>query len=174
MHLFVLRKKLLQFFRRKDHEYQKMLGDENFILYLAYLSDIFVVMNYFKRYLQEPESIIIHFAAKLTALIRKLNLWIKNNENRQVGMFENVASLGGEPSITIVPEITKHLFLLKDEIKHYIFSNGDEQECTYTRNPFTAKPDDLPVRTGKRKELFDLQCDKVAQGKFKDFTLTNF
>ena len=58
-------------------------------------------------------------------------------------MFESVASLGGEPSITFVQEITKHLLLLKDEIKQY-FNDGDAQACII-RNLFTAEPDDLPV-----------------------------
>ena len=71
-------------------------------------------------------------------------------------MFENVASLGREPSITFVQEITKHLLLLKDIVKHYFFNDGDAQACTYTRNPFTAKPDDLPVVTGEQEEFIEL------------------
>ena len=59
-------------------------------------------MNNFNRYFEGPESNIIDFAAKLTAFNRKLNLWIKNTENRQFGMLENVASLVGKPSITFV------------------------------------------------------------------------
>ena len=94
MRLFVLRKELLQFSQTKDHEFQKILEDENFILYLSYLSDIFGVINHFNCYLQGPESNIIDFATKLSAFIRKLDLWIKTL-NRQFGMFENLASLGG-------------------------------------------------------------------------------
>ena len=89
-------------------------------------------------------------------------------------MFENVASPGVESSITFAQEIIKHLLLLKDEIKHYFFSDGDAQACTYTRNPFTAKPDDLPMGTGEQEELIDLQCDESAQEKFKDLKLANF
>ena len=77
MRLFVLRKEILQFFPTTKHEYQKILEDEKFILYLAYQSGIFGVMNHFNRYLWGPESNIIDFAAKLTAFVRKLNLWIK-------------------------------------------------------------------------------------------------
>ena len=40
-------------------------------------------------------------------------------------MFENVASLAGEPSIAFGQEIIKHLLLLKDEIKQYFFNDGD-------------------------------------------------
>ena len=131
-------------------------------------------MNHFNHYLLGPESNIVDFAAKLTAFIRKLNFWTKNIENKQSGMSENVASLGGEPCITFVQEITKHLLLLKDEIKRYFFNDGDAQACICTWKPFTAKPDDLPVGTGEQEELIDLQCDEGAQEKFKDFTLANF
>ena len=80
-------------------------------------------------------------------------------------MFENVASLGGES----LQEITKHLLLLKDKMKLY-FNDGDAQACTYIRNPFTAKPDNLAMGTGEQKELIDLQYDEGAQEKFKDYT----
>ena len=96
MRLFVLRKELLQFFQIKDHKFQKIL---NFILHLAYLSHIFGVMNHFSCPLQGPESNIIDFSIKLIAFTQKLDLWIKNIENRLFGMFENVTSLAGEPSI---------------------------------------------------------------------------
>ena len=59
MRLFVLRKELLQFFQTKDHQFQNIVNDKNFILHLAYLSDIFEVMNHFNCYLQGPESNII-------------------------------------------------------------------------------------------------------------------
>ena len=88
-------------------------------------------------------------------------------------MLANVASLGGKPSNTFFRETTKHL-LLKDEISHYFFNDCDAQACTYTWNPFAAKPDDLPVGFGEQEELIYLQCNEDAQEKFKDFTLANF
>ena len=63
---------------------------------------------------------------------------------------------------------------MKDAIKYYFFDDGDAQACTYTRNSFTAKPDDLPVETGEQEELIDLESDEGALEKFKDFTLANF
>ena len=63
---------------------------------------------------------------------------------------------------------------MKNKITQYFFNDGDAQACTYIRNPFTAKPDDLSVGTGKKEELIDLQCDEGAQEKFKDYTLAKF
>ena len=84
----------------------------------------------------------------MIAFPRELDLWIKNIENRQFGMFENMASLAGEPSIAFGQEIIKHLLLLNDEIKQYFFNDGDAQACTYIRNQLTVKPGDLPLGTG--------------------------
>ena len=131
-------------------------------------------MNHFNCSLQGPESNIIDFSIKLTAFIRKLDLWIKNNENRQFGMFENVASLAREPSIAFGQEIIKYFLLLIDEIKQYFFNDGNAQACTYIWNPFTVKPGDLPLGTGEQEELIDLQCDEGAQEKFKNYKLAKF
>ena len=101
-------------------------------------------------------------------------MWIKNIENRQFGMFENAASLTGEPSIAFGQEIIKQLLLLKDEIKQYFFNDGGVRACTYIRNPFTIKPGDLLMGTGEQEELIDLQCDESSQEKFKKHKLTIF
>ena len=153
MHLFVLRKELLQFFQILHKKFQKILEDENFILYLTYQSHIFGIMNHFSCSHQGPESNIIDFSIKLIAFTKKLDLCIKNIKNRQFGMFENVASLAGGPSIAFGQGTIKHLLLLKDEIKQYFFSDGDAQACPYIRNPFTVKSGVFLVGTGKQEEL---------------------
>ena len=89
-------------------------------------------------------------------------------------MFENAASLAGEPSVAFVQDIIKYFLLLIDEIKQYFFNDGDAQACTYIWNPFTAKPGHLPVITGEQEELIDLQCDKGAQEKFENQKLAEF
>ena len=89
-------------------------------------------------------------------------------------MFENVASLVGEPSIAFGQEIIKHLLLFKDEIKQYFFNSGDAQACTHIRNPFTVNPGNLSVGTGEQEELIDLQCIEGAQEKFKSPKLAEF
>ena len=64
--------------------------------------------------------------------------------------------------------------MLKDEIKQYFFNDGDEQACTYIRNPLTVKPGDLLLETSEQEELINLQCDQGAQEKFKNHKLAEF
>ena len=77
-------------------------------------------MNRFNRYFQGPESNIINFATKLTAFIRKFNLWIEKTSRTDslecvLRMWRHLE--GNQPSITFVCEITKHLlFKMKSSI----------------------------------------------------------
>ena len=68
MRLFVLQKKLLQFFQKKDYKIWKILKDINFIPHLSYLSHILGVMNHCYCYLQGPGCNIVDFAFKLAVL----------------------------------------------------------------------------------------------------------
>ena len=75
MRLFVLQKKLLQFFKTKDYKIQKILEVINFILHLFYLSDILEILNHCDCYLQGPGSNIVDFAIKLpTSGVGKVRL----------------------------------------------------------------------------------------------------
>ena len=74
MRLFELKKELLQFSQIKDHKFQKILEEENFIFHLAYPSHISGVMNHFSCSLQGPESNVIDFSIKLIAFTQKLDL----------------------------------------------------------------------------------------------------
>lgn len=67
---------LVVFFIAKNHEFLADLQDEEFILSLAYLSDIFGPFNAFNLSLQGPKRSIIRGEAK--GLCSKLELWEKN------------------------------------------------------------------------------------------------
>lgn len=169
--IFELRDELVVFFKAKDHEFQTDLEDEEFILYLAYLSDIFGAFNAFNLSLQGPERNIIDFSAKLRAFVRKLELWEKNVEKQQYGMFENVISLEQEASQDFGSQVSWHLSLLKHEIEHYF---PEAELCPYIRNPFRVDLSDLPIGTGEQEDLIDLQSDQGAHDLFQAESLSTF
>ena len=56
--LFELRDELLTFLREKEHDFRKYLEDEEFIIRLAYLSDIFEAINYLNLSFQGPNCTV--------------------------------------------------------------------------------------------------------------------
>ena len=55
---------------------------------------------------------------------------------------------------------------MKDEIKH-LFNDGDAQACTYTENPFTAKPDYLSTELVNKKNSLICNVIKVHRRGLK-------
>ena len=69
--LFELRGELLQFFRKKNHDFQADLESKKFAPKLAYLSDIFEVLNNFNMSFQGPNGTLSEYISKLQAFVHK-------------------------------------------------------------------------------------------------------
>ena len=61
--LFELRDELLQFFRKKNHDFWADLESKEFVARLAYLSDIFEVLNNFNMSFQSPNGTSSEYAS---------------------------------------------------------------------------------------------------------------
>ena len=86
-------------------------------------------------------------------------------------MFENLTSVEKIPDGGISNEIIDHLSRLKTELLNY---TPDVACCAYSINPFIIDPADVPVGTGKQKELIDIQTDERAKTKHKECCPINF
>ena len=86
---------------------------------LAYLSDMFEALNNMNLFFQGPNSFIPDFISKLEAFIRKLDIWMKNVDSRQFGMFQLLSSLPRQPNEKLCGDIGCHLKQLKTKLMHY-------------------------------------------------------
>ena len=157
-----LRHELLKFFKEKNHEFKDYFENDNFIPRMAYLSDIFQTLNVVNLSFQGSNSNIAVFISKLETFTRKLDVWTKNKESKQFGMFQLLTTLLGEPNDHLSQEIHNHLKLLRMELLDYI---PDLVSCTYAVNPFCIDPALLPVGTEKQEEIIDIQVDDTAKSK---------
>ena len=111
--LFELRDELLQFFRKKNHDFQADLESKEFLARLAYLSDIFEVLNNFNMSFQGPNGTISEYISKLEAFLRKLTLWVENVKNKKYAIFKHLTSVEDKPNDEFSEEIVCHLSQLK-------------------------------------------------------------
>ena len=164
-----MKNEMLLLFKELGHLYFKDLENDEFIQRLAYLSDIFKAFNIVNLSLQERNETIVDFVSKLGAFIRKLDLWKRNTENNQPGIFKCLSSLKMKCSFS--EEIASHLALLKEELEQY-FPEAASYE--YITNPISVNPHDLAVGTGEQEELIDLQEDNEAKIRHRDRPAINF
>ena len=147
-----MKNKMLLLFKELGHEYFKDLENKKFVQRLAYLSDIFEAFNIINLSLQGRNGTIVDFVSKLGAFIRKLDLWKRNTENNQLGMFKCLSPLKIKCSFS--EEIASHLASLKEELKQYFL---EAPSYEYKTNPFSVTPHDLAVGTGEQEKLIDLR-----------------
>ena len=167
--LFEMKNEMLLLFKELGHPYSKDLENEEFLQRFAYLSDTFEAFNIVNLSLRGRNGTIVDFVSKLGAFIRKLDLWKRNTENNQLGMFKCLSSLKMKCSFS--EEIASHLASLKEELEQY-FPEAANYE--YTTNPFSVNPHDLAVGTDEQEELIDLQEDNEAKIRHRERPAINF
>ena len=78
--------------KAKSEEFSRKLLDDEWLLKLAYLNDIFGRLNILNRSLQGPSTTIIDFVDKLKGFVMKLELWEQNVGHGRLDIFENLSS----------------------------------------------------------------------------------
>ena len=85
-----LKEEMTEFFsqdsKAKSKEFSRKLLDDEWLLKLAYLNDIFGPLNILNRSLQGPSTTIIDFVDKLKGFARKLALW-----EQKVGQEDSIS-----------------------------------------------------------------------------------
>ena len=105
---------------------------------------MFKAFNIMNLSLQGQNGTIVDFVSKLGAFIRKLDLWKRNTENNELGIFKCLSSL--KMKWFFCEEIASHFASFKEEFEQY-FPEAPSYE--YITNPFSITPHDLAVGTGE-------------------------
>ena len=158
--IFELQGEVLMFLKENNKDLFTDFEDQNFIMQMAYLSDIFKELNNFNVSMQGSQHSIAEFISKLQALIKKFEIWTFNSKKSCFGMFKNLAKTTNKLPDDLCRDIINHLLLLKGEVSRY-FPNI--KCCPYISNPFFVNPNDLAVGTGEQEELIDIQSDEKAK-----------
>ena len=85
--VFVFRAELLEFLRDHNHRHAKHFNNPSFHLTLAYLADIFDVLNHLNCQMQGGGVNVIEAEEKICVFQRKLELWWQRLENDNFANF---------------------------------------------------------------------------------------
>ena len=149
--VFELREQLQRFLLEKNSDLANKFNDEKWVLKLAYLCDIFNLLNELNLSLQSKMTTVFKLADKVAAFKDKLKLWEQRVNKRVFDMFQTLAETlkGSEPEQEFFDPVTSHFRVLLQEFKRYFPSAKDPRAAKkWIRNPFIFKPggSNLPVR----------------------------
>uniref|UniRef100_A0A8C4RVL9 SCAN domain-containing protein 3-like n=1 Tax=Erpetoichthys calabaricus TaxID=27687 RepID=A0A8C4RVL9_ERPCA len=173
--VYELRDELRQFFlnEQANNEFVTLLADPTWCSKLAYLVDIFEVLNALNSGMQGNDSNILSVTDKLQAFRRKLLMWTSEIETTYlICMFPRAVQ--ADPGAVVLHDvIVKHLSQLGDNLQHY-FPSLDIPGNDWTRNPFHQQLDLSNLQMTEKEQLLDIASDRTLQLKFKDMNLTEF
>ncbi len=103
--------------------------DEQFIVSLGYLADIFSLLNDLNTSMQGRDVDIIQARGKVVAFTRKLPIWSRRVESGNLANFPILDNIligdGKKLSVEIIQEVKNHLEVLSTNFECY-FSDIDD------------------------------------------------
>ena len=129
-------------------------------LELAYLVDIFGILNKLNLQLQGKGANLFSHQGIIKAFIEKLEFWIGRVEGNNLVQFQCVDAMLGEKE-AIRMQILEHLQKLWDEFHQY-FPEVDmtRDGLSFIKNPFTTDVNSVPEDL--QEEFLDLKNDLAA------------
>ncbi|XP_049322931.1 zinc finger BED domain-containing protein 5-like [Astyanax mexicanus] len=173
--VFELRTEIRVFLEEERmYEAAGKFGDQPFLMKLAYLSDVFAKLNELNLQLQGRDKHLPHLADKITAFIRKLEVWGRRLDQGNTDVFENlteVAETVDSGATTVIPCIQQHISALRGLFQKY-FPNSAAQ-YDWIVDPFNAAaPAEFSSAT--EEQLIELTSDSTLRLRFTSEPLSHF
>ncbi|XP_065668077.1 zinc finger BED domain-containing protein 5-like [Hydra vulgaris] len=144
------------------------VSDESKLQKIAYLVDIFAILNELNLSLQGPNTTCLDLSEKIQSFQMKLQLW-QTKLNETLSAFYEKNSIEPDKRNTMIISVKEHLHMLADEISSY-FPNLLNIPFALARNPFTVKVEDVPETS--QEEFIELISSDAAKNDLSLMSVT--
>ncbi|XP_074477029.1 SCAN domain-containing protein 3-like [Sebastes fasciatus] len=175
--VFELREPLQRFLSEKKSPLAAHFSDEEWVAKLAYLCDIFNLLNELNLSLQGKMTTVFKLADKVAAFKAKLDLWGRRVNRGILDMFQTLAGILGEtePEPSFSQLVHDHLSLLLKEFERYFPTTKDPRTAKeWIRDPFVNKPGESSMSVQEEDQLLEIANDGGLKSVFETTTLPVF
>jgi hypothetical protein len=165
--VFELRAEIAQFLMQKNMVLYEKMDEPDFVFMLAYLADVFTMLNELNISLQGRRMTVFDANEKIASFKQKLNLWKRRASQ---GNFANFSTLDNitedEENIPeqVKADICDHLSTLANSFENYFKYDDAIEGSQWIRNPFTFDMDD---DNQLKDELIELKSKAMLQKAFE-------
>uniref|UniRef100_A0A8B9XEI4 Zinc finger MYM-type containing 6 n=1 Tax=Bos mutus grunniens TaxID=30521 RepID=A0A8B9XEI4_BOSMU len=175
--LFELRHEIEIFLNQKHSDLAKYFFDEEWVAKVAYLSDVFSLINGLNLSLQGTMTTLFNLYNKIDMLKKKLKTWLKRTQENDYDMFPSFSDFSSSSGLnmsSMAGVILEHLEGLSQMLNDCYPPEDDVRSGNlWIINPFTNH---------QKSNLTDLEEEKLAQlssdlrlqSVFKSMSVTQF
>ncbi|XP_078241910.1 SCAN domain-containing protein 3-like [Pogona vitticeps] len=168
--VFELREVLQRFFTEKQSPMAAHFSDAEWVTKLAYLCDIFNLLNQLNLSLQGRMTTVFKSADKVAAFKAKLESWGQRVKVGIFDMFQTVAEIlnGTEPAPSFSQLVHDHLSqLLKDFENYFPTAKDPRTGKEWIRDPFLNKPGESALSVLEEDQLLEIANDGGLKSMFE-------
>ncbi|XP_053171455.1 zinc finger BED domain-containing protein 5-like [Scomber japonicus] len=173
--VFELREQIKMFLEQEQkYETAAKFSDENFLVRLAYLSDIFGKLNELNLQLQGKDKHLPQVTDKISSFTRKLAMWGRRLEEGNTDSFENLQEFVNTTdcdATSVIPCIQQHISSLMGFFKKYFPENSSQYD--WVREPFNASAP-TGFSSAEEDQFIDMTSDSTLRLSFPAQTLSEF
>ncbi|XP_077187017.1 SCAN domain-containing protein 3-like isoform X2 [Paroedura picta] len=172
-----LREPLQRFLSEKKSPLAANFSDEGWVAKLAYLCDIFSLLNELNLSLQGKTTTVFKLADKVAAFKARLDLWGRRVHSGILDTFPTLAGILGEsePAPSFSQLVHDHLALLLKEFERYFPTAEDPRTGKeWIRDPFVNQPGESSLSVQEEDQLLEIANDGGLKSMFKTTTLPAF
>ena len=168
--IFTLKEELMEFLQCKEkYDFKNILAESE--LELAYLIDIFSILNKLNLQLQGKGVNLFTHQGIIKAFVEKLQLWINRVENNNFVQFPCVnGTVGDKQNIWV--QVLEHLSKLEDEFQRYFPQVNTRDDLSFVGDLFTAEVH--TVSLDFQEEILELKNDLSVKDLYKQSSSEKF
>ena len=144
--LFQLKDELVMFLTEQKSAFAELFLNDDWVLKLCYLSEIFGKLNDLNISLQGKKCNIYTFKDRIEAFIKKLTIWKNRTDDGNLEMFAATDDYLTEKNLSnlmIVKVIVGHLKSLQTHFRQYFPTDIDPGKECWIREPFVRQLSDV-------------------------------
>ena len=180
--LFELRKEVSVFLKSKNLEYSNQFDNEEFLLSLAYLADIFSHLNEINISIQGFGVTVMEASEKIKGFHDKLYLWKRRLETENYSNFsmleemllDNETGICQPLPISLRIDMCRHLEALQNSFKSYCLATEDLKKKSWILNPFLAELESISYDDFAKDELIELKAMESVRMSFNSKSIGDF
>ncbi|XP_010975858.2 zinc finger MYM-type protein 6 isoform X1 [Camelus dromedarius] len=175
--LFQLRHEIEIFLNQKHSDLAKCFFDEEWVAKLAYLSDIFSLINELNLSLQGTMTTLFNLYNKIDVLKEKLKMWLKRTQENDYDMFPSFSEISNSSGLNM-RSITSIIFEHLEGLSQMFNDCYPPEEDLRSGNLWIINPfinhQNSNLTDFEEEKLAQLSSDLGLQSAFKSMSVTQF
>ncbi|XP_066482086.1 SCAN domain-containing protein 3-like [Tiliqua scincoides] len=176
LRLYELRNEIYSYLRDEEHCFADKFIDTDFLIKLAFLSDLFEKLNALSKSLQGRNTNIFQLLNKVSELKKKVILWKKNVNKGDYKSFPSLDQFLQANEMALKEELRTVFVLYFSQLHLHLenfFPEDEVESIKWVRDPFNAE---IPphFNNEEAEQLIDVSTDSTLKIRFRSQSLPEF